>query len=489
MALEPDDNNELVSTTIQVSDICVIEDNEIKFFEDTYAKMYYTNYPMINTRGLRSTLVDSKYPIEDKWQVKYHNEVDIENITVDNKKETTGQKMVLHTNVRTLVSLTVLVSEEFNGEKIREKRLTEETDWKTPKEYYDGIKPSNNKTTALNYTKTDISNTIENVEEVYFWLDDLQNWCKWVNKDRISLELCVWNGKNGWDKLSSIINCLKDNGDDSVKLIHRLYEKYLYTEKFFTLGPTYENYSGLRYGKLLYQTLILKKNTAYSTYDNVSFQNLKLSNFYNKEDAQPYWGPVTGYTTNKEASSGDFDNRPYCDIISGSDPNKYFSSTISANDGKPTNYQYSMCFMYEGHILPTQACPCIVRNATGQLLLCYKFHMASYNVAKTTPSLKNDGFFGDEETKYLNDVCKMYFGSGDEKTIKDDWKVLNKIKNVIESKNTDIKDITEETIYNKSAIYKSASDNINMKMTITAPRPNIGTESTTNYDYVNRWNK
>lgn len=474
VALKQVYNNELVSTTIQVSDICVIEDNEIKFFEDTYANRYYTNYPMINTRGLRSTLVDSDYPIEDKWQVKYHNEVDIENITVDKDKETTGQKMVLHTNVRTLVSLNIIVEGEQTSNSIREKRLSDETDWKTPKEYYSQVRTVNNKTTALKYTKTQLTENINDIKEVYFWLDDLHNWCKWVNKDRTSLELYVWNGKNGWDKLTKIISCLTNNH------ITTLYTKYLYNEHFFNFGPSYDNYSGLHFGKLVYETLVLKENTIYSTYENNTFQNLKLSNFYNKENAQPYWGPVSGYNT---------DNKPFIDL----DTDKTISAKDFSKDPpstKVTDYKYALCFMYEGHILPTQACPCIVRNATGQLLLCYKFHMASYNtVAEEKLQKPNDNFFGDEETKYLNDVCKMYFGSGDEKTIKDDWKVLNKIKNVIESKNTDIKDITEETIYNKPAIYKDASDNINMKMTITVPRPNIGTESTTNYDYVNRWNK
>ena len=73
-------------------------------------------------------------------------------------------------------------------------------------------------------------------------------------------------------------------------------------------------------------------------------------------------------------------------------------------------------------VMPTVGCPCIIRNRSGQLNLMYKFKTdGNFTIADTT---QTDLYYKDEGVTYLNSVCKIYFGNGDEYTI-DNWKKFN----------------------------------------------------------------
>ena len=70
----------------------------------------------------------------------------------------------------------------------------------------------------------------------------------------------------------------------------------------------------------------------------------------------------------------------------------------------------------------------------------------------------------------------------------EDWKKFTKKDNT-EEKASKMYSNEEESLYGVPQLINSEAEKINMKMTMTSPRPNIGTKSVNNEDYILRWNR
>lgn len=344
-----------------------------------------------------------------------------------------------------------------NAEENVEKVL-EEDGWMTPNDYYNTkVNTSNVDTGSLGYTRASIAT--DEIKGKWFWVDEIKNWCVWRRTNRSSIHLYVWNGRNGWDKLEDIVNAWLKFDWQTLKRI------YFYNPSVISIGMFSDNFSSMAttyYDKewkpaLMavnsYHTIILKRDTSISTYDSETFQNIHSSSVM------------------------------YVDINS----DEHMGVTIPGNYdyGGKTSKIGKVKQGYGAIVMPVVGCPCVVRNTNGQLNLMYvnKLDGNFTNNDDTNEAL----YFKDEGIIYLNSVCQTYFGKGDEFNIKD-WKKFTKKDNT-EEKASKMYSNDEESLYGVPQLINSEAEKINMKMTMTSPRPNIGTKSVNNEDYILRWNR
>lgn len=404
-------------------------------------------------------------------QTKYISEVSNENLN----KLTTGQQQ---TTTITTINVEVDDTSSTDSGEIPDldEALENSEDWKTPMEYYSS--QGNKDTSSLKIVNPNLEATNSTVK--YFWVEDLHNWCRWINENNTKLVLYVWNGKNDWDSLETVIKKPK---------------KYFYTDEFFDFGVNYttskgkEINSGLRYGEVFYKTILLKESTKFSTYEKDTFQNIRLSKVHDTNNAQIYYG--TKISSGKKTYVDYYDEYGICEWLGNDwEPTEnwwYLINYAGEYKGKDGDKSASSVLVEKrGFVIPTQACPSVFRNASGQLLLCYVFKVSG-NFSSRDKSKKNN-YFRDEETEYLNEVCELYFGKGEDRLIKKHWKRINYFETTQEIP-SDIKTDNEETLYNMPSIYKSSSDDINMTMTFTVPRPNVGNDMIASTDVVSRWNR
>lgn len=328
--------------------------------------------------------------------------------------------------------------------------LTKDAGWVTPNEFYTkNVNTSNVDTGSLGYTRA--NSTIDPIKNNWFWIDEIKNWCIWLRTSDTYLNLYVWNGRNGWDKFEDIMNVWMKNDLQTLKRV------YCYNPDVFTLGPssvsfsTYCSREEFRspswMAENVWLSIILKRDTNMSTYDTDSFQNIHTASIlYNNQQGVVIPGERTWRT-------------------------KDHIGELKTD--------------YGSVVLPTVGCPCVIRNTNGQLNLMYKFKTdGNFGLGDNNTT---DLYYQDEGITYLNSVCKIYFGNGDEKTIKD-WKRFNLTDNSEEQVDR-IYTGAEESLYGVPPVPNSTADTINMKMSMTAPRPNVSTKSLTNDDYILRWNR
>lgn len=327
----------------------------------------------------------------------------------------------------------------------------------TPSDYY-SVNIDTTKVEQGNVAYTKAEDSLNTIKNKWFWVDEIKNWCIWRKVSDYYIHLYVWNGRNDWDKFEDIINALQANDLQTLK------RKYLYNPQVFTLGPyiegiksTYTTYyyynntvvstyiskqDGIGYHS--YFSLVLKRDTNMSTYDSETFQNIHSSNIKYIED--------TGIIKQTSIPPG-----------------------LKFNKNEP----------YGAIVQPTVGCPCVIKSTNGQLNLMYVFRIDGNYTVKDTSN--NQSFYQEDSIKYLNSVCKTYFGAGDEKTI-DDWKNFNKI-DTTEEQATLMYSSDVESLYGASPVVNSVAETINMNIEITAPRPNVTTTSVENPDYILRWDR
>lgn len=331
----------------------------------------------------------------------------------------------------------------------------EGTIFKTPSEYYStNINSSNNLIDEV----FDESNGDRN----WFWLETLKNWCLYIYRDGV-LQLCCWNGVNGWDPIFDIIVQLNYNN------LEILATKYLYTYHFFIQGTSIPDdrfglYVPVRYpneavGQLYYRTLVLPKDTISKNY-NERFQNLhdtKVCQTYEYNDRSNYCrdlGPSTGWWHN------------------------FYRKTVSQ---KQIYVQEN-----KGNVfgVANQYCPTVIKSSNGNLMICYSF-------------ICNSNGYGNSSVEDLfiisageaNLRCRNIFGAGDGKTIDGDWKNYFSI-NADEEVTSEIINIeNNETIYGAPNLtFNMATKEINT-MKMFANRPNPTTNNRDLQDYLERWDR
>ena len=344
-----------------------------------------------------------------------------------------------------------------NAEENVEKVL-EEDGWMTPNDYYNTkVNTSNVDTGSLGYTKA--SSATDEIKGYWFWVDELKNWCIWRRTNRSFLHLYVWNGRNGWDKLEDIVNAWLKFDWQTLKRIYYYNPSVIsygvFSDNFSSMATTFKDGSTWKPALMAinsYHTIILKRDTNISTYDSETFQNIHSSSVMYVDKGNGHMG-VT---------------------IPGSE--NYGGKTSKIGKVKENIGAIAM---------PVVGCPCVVRNTNGQLNLMYVNKLdGNFTINDNTNEAL---YFKDEGVRYLNSVCKTFFGNGDEFKI-EDWKKFTKKDNT-EERASKMYSSDDESLYGAPQLINSEAEKINMKMTMTSPRPNVGTKSVKNEDYILRWNR
>ena len=344
-----------------------------------------------------------------------------------------------------------------NAEENVEKVL-EEDGWMTPNDYYNTkVNTSNVDTGSLGYTRA--STATDEIKGYWFWVDELKNWCIWRRTNRAFLHLYVWNGRNGWDKLEDIVNAWAKFDWQTLKRIYfynpSVISSGVFNNNFSSMATTFKDGNDWKPALMAinsYHTIILKRDTSISTYDSETFQNIHSSSILYVDNGGAHMGvTIPGDTT-------------------------YGGNTTHIGKVKKD---------WGAIVMPVVGCPCVVRNTNGQLNLMYVNKLdGNFTINDDTNEAL---YFKDEGVRYLNSVCKTFFGNGDEFKI-EDWKKFTKKDNT-EEKASKMYNSDDESLYGVPPLINSEAEKINMKMTMTSPRPNVGTKSVKNEDYILRWNR
>ena len=295
----------------------------------------------------------------------------------------------------------------------------------------------------------------------WFWLNTISNWCRFeIGADTTTAELHVWNGMGTWDRFYDIMAYYMQ-GDN-----YSLVKKYLYSMDFFIQGPMYspgilqscyvpiKNFSGGD-GQMRYTTFVLTKDSKsilYKTKANMDYAKAYHHNDYNSYARANYGNPSQAQ---KELRDVERDlKRKY---VIGSE---------------------------------TQPVPCLTRGNNGNLYLHYHFVVQTngreHGILRNIVNTINEK--GLEDISDLNSKCKTIFGDGADKTIDKDWKRYI-IKDTTEEFKSDIKDSSDETLFNSASLNSIKSGDKMKPITLIAMRPNPTTSNKTIGDYLERWNK
>ena len=132
----------------------------------------------------------------------------------------------------------------------------------------------------------------------------------------------------------------------------------------------------------------------------------------------------------------------------------------------------------------------MTRGNNGNLYLHYHFVVQTngreHGILRNIVNTINEK--GIEDISDLNSKCKTIFGDGADKTIDKDWKRYI-IKDTTEEFKSDIKDSSDETLFNSASLNSIKSGDKMKPITLIAMRPNPTTSNKTIGDYLERWNK
>lgn len=295
----------------------------------------------------------------------------------------------------------------------------------------------------------------------WFWLNTISNWCRFeIGTDTTTAELHVWNGMGTWDRFFDIMAYYMQ-GDN-----YSLVKKYLYSMDFFIQGPMYspgilqscyvpiKNFAGGD-GQMRYTTFVLTKDSKSILYKTKA--NMDYAKAYHHNDYNSYARANYGEPSQAQKDKRDVERDLKRKYVIGSE---------------------------------TQPVPCLTRGNNGNLYLHYHFVVQTngreHGILRNIVNTINEK--GIEDISDLNSKCKTIFGDGADKTIDKDWKRYI-IKDTTEEFKSDIKDSSDETLFNSASLNNIKSGDKMEPITLIAMRPNPTTSNKTIGDYLERWNK
>ena len=127
----------------------------------------------------------------------------------------------------------------------------------------------------------------------------------------------------------------------------------------------------------------------------------------------------------------------------------------------------------------TAGIPPIARMPSGELMCYYYLRVPGMS--------KQNEVIWDENIDFVNAVCQAYFGTGDDKTIKEDWKNFEKINDDSEEVATDIFSKDESSLVDADEI-NTTKENKNVSLlNLNVPRQYPEGKNITPDSYVERW--
>lgn len=129
----------------------------------------------------------------------------------------------------------------------------------------------------------------------------------------------------------------------------------------------------------------------------------------------------------------------------------------------------------------TTGIPPIMRLPSGELALIYYLVLPGMT--------KKHEVIWPDNMDFINSVCQAYFGSGNDKTIKEDWKRFYKLIDVLEEKANDIITDDVSTLVDADEINTIHEDIVPLNITLNIPRQYPETIDATPDSYVEDWRR
>lgn len=342
---------------------------------------------------------------------------------------------IVNKNITSVPSADEILNQELEENKLK---------YQTPTEYYA------NSLTSSNENVEDAFSEIGD-DRNWFWLDTIKNWCIYVEKSGI-LQLMCWNGIDGWDSVNDIMTARNSAN------LYYLARKYLYSQNFFIEGIAYPNdrwgcFVPIRYpngaiAQIYYRTLILTADTNVKNYNN-KFQNLHDTKIYQTGERNEISNIGIAATKTSAGTKIPFD--PTRQAVFG---------------------------------VPTQYCPVLFKQTNGNIALSYTYYVVGNGYGVNTETNP----YHIISPTVANERCRDIFGAGDDKTIDEDWKRYFTVDST-EERSSEIRSSNEDTIYGAASLTLNVAEKKINSITITANRPNPGTNNRDRQDYIERWDK
>jgi hypothetical protein len=342
---------------------------------------------------------------------------------------------IVNKNITSVPSADEILNKELEENKLK---------YQTPTEYY---------ANSLTTFNENVENAFADIGEDrnWFWVDTIKNWCIYVEREGI-LQLMCWNGIDGWDSVFDIM--VARNAAN----LYYLARKYLYSPYFFMDGIAYPNdrwgcFVPIRYpngviAQIYYRTLILTGDTNVKNYNN-KFQNLHDTKIYQTGERSEISNIGLGARTTQAGTPIPVD------------------STRQAVFGVPTQY-----------------CPVLFKQTNGNIALSYTYYVVGNGYGVNTETNP----YHIISPTVANERCRDIFGAGDDKTIDKDWKRYFTL-DFTEERSSEIRSSNDDTIYGAASLTFNVAEKKINSITITANRPNPGTNNKDRQDYIERWDK
>ena len=366
----------------------------------------------------------------------------------------------------------------------------------TPAEYYStqstGTHGSTDRSKEGYYNITGGSN---NVKVNWFWCEDIKNWCSYIVFSNFAgnginhFILQVWNGKDGWISIPNLYL----TGDP----IAKTQDKYGIADiQEYFLAKARDGLTSIEDG-----VNGLNKNVIVQARGMVQDVNFTADNSAVNITCKPYnrLHHVVGLRLQKSIKYSINDSNNFQTIRW----NSVYSPLPEAQMSKLGNFAQG-----NFRVPITKGVPPVWRLPTGEVCLasCFQYNsdggsgyvylkagegelFKKYPLGNTKSQqflacnkiLGNDDYEG---ASWLNSICANFFGTGNDKTIANDWLHESKI-------NTDISEysVSYDNMLDSSKVFEQ--HNINkensLKCSFTVNRPVVTTEEITTSDYAKKW--
>lgn len=129
----------------------------------------------------------------------------------------------------------------------------------------------------------------------------------------------------------------------------------------------------------------------------------------------------------------------------------------------------------------TVGIPPVMRLPSGELQLIYDLKLPGMD--------KKREVIRKENMDFINSVCVAYFGSGDDKTIFDNWKNFEHVKDTSEERATEVITDSKSTLVYQDEINTISEVNDGLNITFTIPRQYPSTVNADAESYAEEWSK
>lgn len=189
-----------------------------------------------------------------------------------------------------------------NVDEVLDAALADESKaWMTPDEFYNKQTTTTSKIKSGEDGYTLAKVKTKDTEEkktipVWFWVNTLANWCTFKHGERHSTQLCVWNGRNGWDELDDILRPVEEAQTVLTTYFYDI-TRFIRGTKIFT--KLYHN------SKFQYRCIKLPYDSKFSQYDENNFQCIKIGRVHLNDKGMQRYPFTTGIPPIMRLPSGE----------------------------------------------------------------------------------------------------------------------------------------------------------------------------------------